>query len=169
MITTSVNTQPPDEIHNSLDYLDFPTGSICFRGSRSSNRSSEVAFLPRSSSPSNKLFSFHVNSSSPHYTPMSEEMISSILRSSSLGNEILPSFLPRSSSPHNKKRCSSGSSGSIFDRTTLQRSVTMDTIPDFRLPAERIQTYSSEDDPQMDSMLQFQYNLLGHLQPDRYR
>jgi len=74
----------------------------------------------------------------------------------------------RASSPNPQKRSlytAAGTSG------PLVRSVTMEMIPDFNMPAETIQTGTSPEsrhDMEMDSMLQFQYNMLGHIQPDRF-
>lgn len=74
----------------------------------------------------------------------------------------------RASSPNPQKKSlytAAGTSG------TLVRSVTMEMIPDFNMPVETIQTGVSPDsqhEMEMDSMLQFQYNMLGHIQPDRF-
>ncbi|XP_060065394.1 synaptotagmin-15-like [Ylistrum balloti] len=75
--------------------------------------------------------------------------------------------ISRSSSPNITKRKSCPDTA-VF-KGVMVRSMTTDGIPDFSLPPERVQPYTTPKRSQSMAPLQHQQNLLGDIKPDLYR
>lgn len=74
----------------------------------------------------------------------------------------------RTPSPKLPKRLSCPDAFQYPKQSLLVRSVTVDRIPDFTLPPERIQPRTSGERGANSTALQYQQSLIGSLQPDLY-